>query len=169
MAMKIPFVDLHAQYLTIKDEIDTAIREVITQSAYIRGPFVDAFEKAWAGTLGVKHCVSCANGTDALYIAMRGLGIKPGDEVITTAHSWISTSETITLAGGRVVFCDTDEETFTLDPRLLASKITSSTAGIVVVHLYGQPADIRSILQIAKENNLWVIEDCAQAHFSKYE
>ena len=98
--MKIPFVDLHAQYLSIKPEIDSAIAEVIAQSAYIRGPQVEAFEQAWAETLGIKHCVSCANGTDALYIAMRGLGVKPGDEVITTAHSWISTSETITQAGG---------------------------------------------------------------------
>src|SRR5208283_3696942 len=93
--MKIPFVDLHAQYLTIKPEIDAAIGAVISQSAYIRGPQVDAFEKAWAETLGLKHCVSCANGTDALYIAMRGLGLRAGDEIITTAHSWISTTETI--------------------------------------------------------------------------
>ena len=107
--MKIPFVDLHAQYLGLKPEIDAAIAAVIADSAYVRGPHVDRFEQAWAQTLGVKHCVSCANGTDALYIAMRGLGIKPGDEVITTAHSWISTSETITQAGGRVVFCDTDD------------------------------------------------------------
>jgi dTDP-4-amino-4,6-dideoxygalactose transaminase len=114
--MKIPFVDLHAQYLTLKAEIDHAIAEVIAQSAFIRGPQVDAFEKAWAETLGVKHCVSCANGTDALYIAMRALGVKPGDEVITTAHSWISTSETITQAGGRVVFCDTDYDTFNVNP-----------------------------------------------------
>ncbi len=97
--MKIPFVDLHAQYLSIKAEIDSAIAEVIANSAFIRGPHVEKFEQAWAGTLGVKHCVSCANGTDALYIAMRGLGVKSGDEVITTAHSWISTSETITQAG----------------------------------------------------------------------
>ena len=169
MAMKIPFVDLHAQYLTIKDEIDTAIREVITQSAYIRGPFVDAFEKAWAGTLGVKHCVSCANGTDALYIAMRGLGIKPGDEVITTAHSWISTTETITQAGGRVVFCDTDSDTFTIDPALIESKITPRTGGIIPVHLYGQSADMDSIMAIARKHNLWVIEDCAQAHLARYK
>jgi len=169
MAMKIPFVDLHAQYLTIKDEIDTAIREVITQSAYIRGPFVDAFEKAWAGTLGVKHCVSCANGTDALYIAMRGLGIKPGDEVITTAHSWISTTETITQAGGRVVFCDTDSDTFTIDPALIESKITPRTGGIIPVHLYGQSADMDPIMAIARKHNLWVIEDCAQAHLARYK
>src|SRR6266850_4240960 len=134
--MKIPFVDLHAQYLTIKPEIDAAIAEVIAQSAFIRGPQVDAFERAWADTLGVKHCVSCANGTDALYIAMRALGVDTGDEVITTAHSWISTSETITQAGGRVVFCDTDFDTFTIDPSLIESKITSKTVGLIPVHLY---------------------------------
>jgi dTDP-4-amino-4,6-dideoxygalactose transaminase len=117
--MKVPFVDLHAQYLGIKAEIDSAIAEVIAQSAFIRGKHVDAFEQAWAQTLKVKHCVSCANGTDALYIAMRGLGLKAGDEVITTAHSWIATSETITQAGGRVVFCDTQEDTFNIDRQLI--------------------------------------------------
>lgn len=95
--MNVPFVDLHAQYLGIKSEIDAAIAEVIARSTFIRGPYVERFEKAWAETLGVKHCVSCANGTDALYIAMRALGMKTGDEVITTAYSWISTSETIPI------------------------------------------------------------------------
>src|SRR3954464_39805 len=114
--MKIPFVDLHAQYLTIKPQIDAAIADVIAQSSYIRGPHVEKFEQAWAATLGVKHCVSCANGTDALYIAMKGLGLKPGDEVVPTAHSWISPTETITQAGGRVVFCDTENDTFTINP-----------------------------------------------------
>ena len=99
--MKIPFVDLHAQYLTIKQEIDRAIAEVIAESAYIRGRHVDAFEQACARTLGVKRCVSCAKGTDAIYIALTGLGLKHGDEVITSAHSWISTSETITQEIGR--------------------------------------------------------------------
>src|SRR5450755_1642513 len=126
--MTIPFVDLHAQYLTIKSEIDAAIADVIARSAFIRGSHVEAFERAWAETLGVKHCVSCANGTDALYVAMRALGLKPGDEIITTAHSWISTSETITQAGGRVVFCDT-ENTFTIDPTLIEQKITPATVG----------------------------------------
>ena len=107
---------------------------------------MDAFEQAWAETLGVKHCVSCANGTDALYIAMRGLGIQPGDEVITTAHSWISTTETITQAGGRVVFCDTDYETFTIDPTLIEAKITPRTVGIIPVHLYGQACDMDAIM-----------------------
>src|SRR5438034_10885452 len=167
--MKIPFVDLHAQYLTIKDAIDGAIAEVIAESSYIRGRHVDAFEQAWASALGVKHCVSCANGTDALYIAMRGLGVKPGDEIITTAHSWISTSETITQAGGRVVFCDTDDNTFTIDPALIEAKITSATVGIIPVHLYGQPADMDAILAIARKHKLWIIEDCAQAHMARYK
>jgi dTDP-4-amino-4,6-dideoxygalactose transaminase len=166
--MKIPFVDLHAQYLTIKEEIDGAITEVIADSAYIRGRHVDAFERAWALTLGVKHCVSCANGTDAIYIALRGLGLRPGDEVITSAHSWISTSETITQAGGRVVFSDTDEESFTIDPVDIEAKITPATVGIIPVHLYGQPADMGAIMAIAREHNLWVIEDCAQAHLARY-
>ena len=167
--MNIPFVDLHAQYLGIKAEIDSAIADVIAQSAFIRGKHVDAFEQAWAQTLKVKHCISCANGTDALYIAMRGLGIKAGDEVITTAHSWIATSETITQTGGRVVFCDTQEGTFNIDPRLIEAKITKATVGIIPVHLCGQPADIDEIMRIAKKHNLWVIEDCAQAHLATYK
>jgi len=166
--MKIPFVDLHAQYLSIKDEIDEAIAEVIAESAYIRGRQVDAFEQAWAKTLGVQRCVSCANGTDAIYMALRALGLRHGDEVITSAHSWISTSETITQAGGRVVFCDTDEDTFTIDPLDIERKITPATVGIIPVHLYGQPADMEVIMAIAKKHNLWVIEDCAQAHLARY-
>lgn len=167
--MKVPFVDLHAQYLSIKSEIDAAIAEVIATSAFIRGHHVEEFEKAWARTLGINHCVSCANGTDALYIAMRGLGLEPGDEVITTAHSWISTSETITQAGGKVVFCDTEGGTFNIDPALIEAKITSRTVGIVAVHLYGQAADMEAIMAIARKHNLWVIEDCAQAHLARFK
>jgi dTDP-4-amino-4,6-dideoxygalactose transaminase len=167
--MKVPFVDLHAQYLAIKEEIDSAIAEVIAQSAFIRGRQVDAFEQAWAQTIKAKHCVSCANGTDALYIVMRGLGLKSGDEVITTAHSWIATTETITQAGGRVVFCDTQEDTFNIDPRLIEARITKATVGIIPVHLCGQPADMDEIMAIAKRHNLWVIEDCAQAHLATYK
>jgi dTDP-4-amino-4,6-dideoxygalactose transaminase len=167
--MKIPFVDLHAQYLSIKDDIDSAIAEVIAESSYIRGRNVDGFEQAWARTLGVKRCVSCANGTDAIYIALRALGLKPGDEVITSAHSWISTSETITQAGGRVVFSDTEEDTFTIDPADIERKITPATVGIIPVHLYGQPADMDRIMALAEKHNLWVIEDCAQAHLASYK
>lgn len=167
--MKVPFVDLYAQYSTIKSEIDSAIADVIAQSGFIRGTHVDAFEVAWAKTLGVNHCVSCANGTDALYIAMRALGVKPGDEVITTAHSWISTSETITQAGGRVVFVDTDDVTFNINPAFIEAKITPRTVGIIPVHLYGQPADMDPIMEIARKHKLWVIEDCAQAHLARYK
>lgn len=165
----IPFVDLYAQYLTIKPEIDEAIRTVIADSEFIRGRFVADFERDYAAAIGTPHCVSCANGTDALYIAMRGLQLKPGDEVITSAHSWISTSETITQAGGRVVFADTDAETFTLDPKAVEARITSRTVGIIPVHLYGQPADMDPILDLARKHGLWVIEDCAQAHLATYK
>jgi len=167
--MNIPFVDLHAQYLTIKNEIDDAIKSVIEKSAFIRGSYVSQFEEEFATAVGVKHCISCANGTDALYITMKGFDIKPGDEVITTSHSWISTSETITQAGGKVIFCDTDCDTFLIDPKDIENKITSRTVGIIPVHLYGQPADMDAILQLAKKYNLWVLEDCAQAHLAKYK
>jgi dTDP-4-amino-4,6-dideoxygalactose transaminase len=167
--MKIPFVDLHAQYLTIKPAMDAAIASIIAESAYIRGPEMDAFERDWAKTVGVKHCVSCANGTDALYIAMRALGLKSGDEVITTAHSWISTTETITQAGGRVVFTDTEHDTFNIDPKLIEARITPRTVGIIPVHLYGQACDMGSIMAIAKKHGLWVIEDCAQAHLARFD
>ncbi len=167
--MKIPFVDLHAQYLTIKPEIDAAIQDVITNSAYIRGPHVDKFEKLWSEAMGMKHCVSCANGTDAIYILMRGLGIKPGDEVITTSHSWISTTETITQAGGKVVFVDSEYDTFNLNAAQIESKITSRTVGIIPVHLYGQPADMEAVMAIAKKHKLWVIEDCAQSHLARFK
>ncbi len=165
----IPLVNLHAQYLSIKTEIDEAISSVIAKSAFIRGEYVDRFEGAFAQLLEVNHCVSCANGTDALYVAMKGLGIKPGDEVITTAHSWISTSETITQAGGKVVFCDTDKSTFTIDPAQISAKITDRTVGIIPVHLYGQAADMDPIMSIAERHGLWVIEDCAQAHLARYK
>ncbi len=166
---KIPFADLHSQYLSIKPEIDDAIAAVIRESAFIRGPYVERFETEFAEALGVSHCVSCANGTDALYIAMHALGVQPGDEVITTAHSWIATSETITQAGGKVVFCDTERDSFNIDAAQIESKITPRTVGIIPVHLYGQAADMDAIMAIARKHGLWVIEDCAQAHLARYK
>ncbi len=163
------FVDLYAQYLSIKTEIDHAIASVIAESAFVRGPYVDGFEIEFARKVGVKHCVSCANGTDAIYIVMKALGLQPGDEVITTAHSWIATSETITQAGGKVVFCDTEADTFNIDPAQIEAKITTRTRGIIPVHLYGQSADMDPILDIARRHKLWVIEDCAQAHLALYK
>ena len=167
--MNVPFADLHAQYLTIKDEIDAAIADVIRTSAFIRGPYVQKFEEEFATAMQFKHCVSCANGTDSLYIAMHGLGVKPGDEVIAPAHSWISTTATITQAGGTVVFCDTDANTYTIDPAQIEANITSRTVGIIPVHLCGQPADMGAIMAIARKHKLWVIEDCAQAHLAQWQ
>jgi dTDP-4-amino-4,6-dideoxygalactose transaminase len=165
----VPFADLLAQYRSMRGEIDAAIAAVIESSAFIRGPFVQRFEEDFAQAVGVEHCVSCANGTDSLYIAMRALGVKPGDEVIAPAHSWISTTETITQAGATVVFCDTDPGTFTIDPAKLAERITARTVGIIPVHLYGQPADLDPIMALAAKHRLWVIEDCAQAHLARYK
>ena len=165
----VPFVDLHAQYLTIKDEVDAAIAGVIAKSAFVRGPYVEVFEEEYARAMGAETCVSCSDGTAAIYIAMHALGVKPGDEVITTAHSWISTSETITQAGGIPVFVDTDPVTFTIDPARIEEKITSRTVGIIPVHLYGQAADMDPIMAIAAKHKLWVIEDCAQAHLATYK
>jgi dTDP-4-amino-4,6-dideoxygalactose transaminase len=167
--MRVPFADLQLQYQTIKSEIDAAIAAVVRDSAFIRGPYVDAFEREFASAVDVEHCVSCANGTDALYLAMSALRVQPNDEVITTAHSWISTSAMITHAGASVVFVDTDDSTFTIDPAAIESAITPRTVGIIPVHLYGQPADMDAIMTIARKHKLWVIEDCAQAHLARYK
>jgi dTDP-4-amino-4,6-dideoxygalactose transaminase len=169
MTTSVPFADLHAQYLSIQGEIDAAIADVIRSSAFIRGPHVERFEREFAAATGAAHCVSCGNGTDSLYIAMRALGVQPGDEVIVPANSWISTSETVTQAGAKVVFCDVDPATYTIDPRQLEAKITARTVGVIPVHLYGQPADMPAVTAIADENGLWVIEDCAQAHLARWD
>ncbi len=169
MKIKVPFVDLYAQYESIREEIDFAIKDVIQQSSFVRGPYVEKFESMFASMMERRYCVSCANGTDSLYIAMKCLGVKPGDEIIAPAHTWISTTETITQAGGKVVFCDTDQETFTIDPEDIESKITSRTVGIIPVHLYGQAADMDPIMAAARKHGLWVIEDCAQAHLARYK
>jgi dTDP-4-amino-4,6-dideoxygalactose transaminase len=166
--MPVPFADLQLQYQTIKGEVDAAIAAVIRDNAFIRGPYVDAFEAQFASAVDTKHCVSCANGTDALYLAMVALKVQPGDEVITTAHSWISTSAMITHAGATVVFADTDESTFTVNPAAIEAAITPRTVGVIPVHLYGQPADMDAIMAIARRHKLWVIEDCAQAHLARY-
>jgi len=167
--MAVPFADLQLQYQTIKGEIDGAIANVIRDNAFIRGPYVDAFEREFAGAVDVRHCISCANGTDAIYLALAALKVAPGDEVITTAHSWISTSAMITHAGATPVFCDTDGATFTIDPAAIEAAITPRTVGIIPVHLYGQPADMDAIMAIARKHKLWVMEDCAQAHLARYK
>ncbi len=166
--MKIPFVDLKAQYSSIQKEIDAAVSAVITETAFVRGKYVSAFEEEYCNAYGVDHCISCANGTDALYIALKALDIGPGDEVITTALSWISTSETISQTGARVVFADIESDYFTIDPSSIEENITDKTKAIIPVHLYGQSADMGKIMSLAERYQLAIIEDCAQAHFAKY-
>ena len=167
--MKIPFVDLKAQYHSIQREIDGAIASVISETAFVRGKYVAAFEDAFAEASGARHCISCANGTDALFVSMKMLGIGPGDEVITTANSWIASSETITLTGATPVFVDIEEDYYCLDPALIEAKITPRTKAILPVHLLGQPAAMDSILGIAIKHGLMVVEDCAQAHLAEYK
>lgn len=162
-------MDLRAQYLSIKEEIDKAIFEVIEDSAFIGGKYVEAFESTFAEMYGVKYCVSTANGTDSLYIIMRMLGIGLGDEVITAANSWISSSETITQAGASPVFVDISPDYFTIDVSKIEEKITNRTKAIIPVHLYGQVCDMEHVMAIANKYNLSVIEDCAQSHFSEYK
>jgi len=165
----IPFVDLKVQYQSIKIEIDEAIQNVINETAFIKGKYVQKFEEEYADANGVKHVISCANGTDAIYITLKAMGIGPGDEVITTALSWISTSETITQTGARVVFVDIDPDYYTIDPAKIEEKITKRTKAIIPVHLYGHPANMLKIMAIARKYNLKVIEDCAQAHFAQWQ
>lgn len=166
--MKVPFVDLKTQYLTLKKEIDGAIQSVIDRTAFIKGPEVKTFEKAYAEKYGVKHCIALANGTDAIYAALRMMNIGPGDEVITVANSWISTSETIGQTGAVPVFVDIDEYS-NIDVSKIEEKITDKTKAVIPVHLYGQPAEIKTIKAICDKHNLYLIEDCAQAHFAEYE
>jgi dTDP-4-amino-4,6-dideoxygalactose transaminase len=165
--LKIPFVDLKAQYEAHKREIDGAIRDVIETTAFIGGKVVKQFEEDYARVLGVKHCISCANGTDAIYVVLRMLGIGPGDEVITTAASWISTSETIGQTGAKPVFVDVDEH-YNIDPEQIERAITPRTKALLPVHLYGQAARMDAIVDIARRHNLLLIEDCAQAHLATF-
>ena len=167
--MNIPFVDLKAQYQSIKKEIDAAIQGVIADTAFIGGKYVKDFEERFASFYGVKHCIGVANGTDAIYIALKMLEIGEGDEVITVANTWISTSETIVQAGAKPVFVDIEPDYFTIDVKKIEEKITPQTKAIIPVHLFGHPADMDPILDLAKKYGLKVIEDCAQAHLAEYK
>ena len=167
--MKIPFVDLKAQYSSIKKEIDQAISDVIQDSAFIGGKYAKAFEQSFADYIGVKYCIGVGNGTDALYIALKALGISEGDEVITVANTFIATSEAITMTGARVVFVDCDAETYNIDIEKLEQAITPKTKAIIPVHLYGQSAEMDKIKDVAKKHNLYIVEDAAQAHGAEYQ
>jgi dTDP-4-amino-4,6-dideoxygalactose transaminase len=167
--LNIPLVDLKAQYDSIRTDIDAAISAVVTQTAFVGGPFVKEFEEAFARYCGVEHCVGLANGTDALFVALKALGVGAGDEVITVANSFIATSEAITMAGARVVFVDINPKTYTIDAERIEEKITSRTKAIIPVHLYGQPADMDAILAVARKHGLRVVGDAAQAHGAMYK
>ena len=166
--LNIQMVDLKSQYISIKNEVDTAIHNVINSTQFINGDEVKSFQKDLAKYLGVKHVITCANGTDALQIAMMGLGLKPGDEVITPSFTYIATTEVIGLLGLKPVFVDCERDTFNISPKAIENAITSKTKAIVPVHLFGQSCDMKAIMQIAKKNNLFVIEDNSQAIGADY-
>ncbi len=165
----IAFVDLKAQYESIKEDIDNAIASVISDTAFIGGKYVKAFEQQFAEAYGVKHVISCANGTDALYILMKMMGTGNGDEVITVANSWISSSETITQAGAKPVFVDVHPDYYSMDENLLEKAITPKTKAVIAVHLQGQMCAIDKIKEICGKHKIYLIEDCAQSHFSEYK
>ena len=167
--MAVPFIDLKTQYNALKQSIDSRIQKVLESGAYIGGPEVAELEKTLANHTGSKYCLAVASGTDALLIPMMALGIGPGDEVITTAFSFIATAETIVLAGATPVYVDIDRKTFNIDPKKIEAAITSKTKAIMPVSLYGQAADLEEINAIAKKHNLAVIEDTAQSYGAKYK
>jgi dTDP-4-amino-4,6-dideoxygalactose transaminase len=169
--MKIPFVDLKSQYKSIKPEIDAAMEAVMTDTAFIGGlsnKYVSKFEKEFASFLGVKHVITCANGTDSIEILLEAYGVKAGDEVIVPALSWFSTSEAVSRVGAKPVFVDVHEDTFLMNLDLVEAKITPRTRAIMPVHLYGNAVDMETIMKLADKHKLIVIEDCAQAHEAKY-
>ena len=167
--MQIPLVDLKQQYLGIKDEIDSSIQEVFNNTAFILGEKVEDFEGKFANLCNVKHCIGVNNGTSALRLALLALGIKANDEVITTPFTFIATAEAISHTGAKPVFADIDEKTYCIDPEKIEEKITKKTKAIMPVHLFGQPADMAPIMEIAEKNELKVVEDAAQAHNALYK
>ncbi|MBT8764695.1 DegT/DnrJ/EryC1/StrS family aminotransferase [Metapseudomonas boanensis] len=165
----IEFIDLKAQQARIKDKIDAGIQRVLAHGQYILGPEVAELEERLAAFVGAKHCISCANGTDALQIAQMALGIGPGDEVITPGFTYIATAETVALLGAKPVYVDVDPRTYNLDPQLLEAAITPQTKAIVPVSLYGQCADFDAINAIAAKHGIPVIEDAAQSFGASYK
>jgi len=160
----IPFIDLQGQYQSLKEEINPAVEAVMTQCNFVLGQPVADFEAEFAAFCGVKYCVGVASGTDAMMLALKAIGIKPGDEVITVANTFVATVLAITYSGATPVLVDCDPVTYNMDTRLIEAKITAKTKAILPVHLYGQLADMEPILELAKKHNLLVVEDACQAH-----
>lgn len=178
--MQIPLVDLKRQYRAIKPEIDEAISKVISDTAFVGGKYVKSFEEKFASFCGARHCIGVGNGTDALFLALKALSVGPGDEVVVPANSFIATSEAVTMTGARVAFVDIDPKTHNMDPNkledLLKARVTrgatrnlSLPKAVIPVHLYGRPADMDTILVIARRYGLRVVEDAAQAHGASYK
>jgi dTDP-4-amino-4,6-dideoxygalactose transaminase len=161
--MNIPMVDLHGQYLTLKDEIDGALLQALGETRFILGPNVQALEQETADYLGVKHAVGVASGTDALHLALLAAGIGEGDEVITTPFTFIATAEAISYVGATPVFVDIDPYTFNLDIEKVAAAVTEKTHAVIPVHLFGQPADMDALMALCEASNLLIVEDCAQS------
>lgn len=164
MIMKVPFADLKAQYISIKSEIDLAIEDILINTSFVGGAKVKAFEAEFASYIGTEHCISCANGTDAIEIALQAMGIGKGDEVIVPAMSWFATSEAVTTVGAKPIFADVLMDEWTIDPADIRDKITKNTKAIIPVHFYGRAARMVEIMAIATEFALKVVEDSAQAH-----
>jgi len=162
--MRVELVDLAAQYQSIRGEIDSTIQRILDNTSFILGDEVRAFEAAWAQHVGAAGAVGVSSGTAAIELSLRALDIGPGDEVITTAHTFIATAEAITNVGARPVFADIDPATYNIDPSHVEDLITDRTRAILPVHLYGQPADLDALMDLADRRGLWVIEDAAQAH-----
>ncbi len=167
--MKVPFLDLKAQYQSIKHEIDPAIQEVLDSSAFVLGKAVHDFEEKFSEYHNVKHCVALSSGTDGNHVVMWALGIQGGDEVIIPANTFIATAWGATLCGAKPVFVDCETDSYNIDPQMVKKAITPKTKAIVAVHLYGQPADMDALREIAKDNHISLVEDAAQAHFAEYK
>jgi dTDP-4-amino-4,6-dideoxygalactose transaminase len=165
---KIPLVDLKAQYLALKPEIDTAIQDILDTTAFILGPQVDAFEKSFAAFCGADHCVALGNGTDATVLALEAAGVGRGDEVITVSHTFIATAEGISELGALPVFIDIRPDSLLMDVSKIEAAITPRTKAILPVHLYGQTVDMDPLLEIAHRHGLKVVEDACQAHGAEY-
>lgn len=166
--MNVPFVDLKEQYSAIRHQLEPALQDVFRDTAFILGKYVARFEQEFAAFCGVRHAIGVNSGTDAITLTLKAMNLGPGDEIITAANTFIATAEAIVHAGCKPIFVDISQDTYNLNPHELEEKITPKTKAIIPVHLYGQPADLEAIMQVARRHNLLVIEDAAQAHGAQY-
>ncbi len=169
MQIKVPFLDLKSHHAPLRSEFNVAIQEVIDEGAFAGGPFVARFEADFAAYCDCPHAIGVGSGTEALWLSLLALGVGPGDDVITVPNTFMATAEAISYCGARPVFVDVDERTYTMDPTALEKALTAKTKAIIPVHLFGQPADMDPILEIAREHGLFVIEDACQAHGAEYK